>query len=99
MAVTDIPEFVKMQPGDLIRAADWNNVQHLMRSSLRSHQHTRAAGQAGLDNATTDVADQIGTAEIADGSITAAKMAPGSVGTATLPDGAVTTAKLDDGSV
>src|SRR5437016_2701512 len=99
MAVSDIPEFVRAQPGDLIRAVDWNNVQHLIRSSLRTHQHTRPSGTAPVDPATTDIAEQIGTDEISDGAITAAKMAPGSVATASLPDGAVTTPKLADGAV
>jgi len=99
MAVSDIPEFVRAQPGDLIRSGDWNNVQHLMRASLRTHQHTRIPGQPPVDTATVDVADQISTAEIADGAITLQKMAAGSVGTASLPDGAVTTPKLADGAV
>ena len=99
MAVSDIPEYVKVQPGDLIRAVDWNNVQHLIRSSLRTHQHTRLVGAASVDTATTDVADQISTNEIADGAVTAAKMAAGSVSTASLPNNAVTSPKIADGAV
>jgi hypothetical protein len=99
MAVSDIPEFLKAQPGDLVRAADWNTVQHLIRASLRSHEHTRPGGTPPVDSATTDVAQQIDTDEIADGAVTAAKLASGAVSSGSLPDGGVTTPKLADGAV
>jgi len=93
MAIRDIPEFIEVGPGDLIRAEDWNGVQQQMRESLRTHHHSR----------------QIDTDGIADGAITASKMAPGSVtqaniaasavNTTQLADRAVTTAKIADNQV
>jgi hypothetical protein len=99
MAINDIPEFVEVAPGDLIRAENWNNMQQQMRDSLRRHHHTRAATAAVDDTASTDEATQIGTNEIADGAITAAKLATGAISTAVIPDGAVTTSKLADHAV
>lgn len=99
MAISDIPEFVTAQPGDLITAQNWDNVQKLTRNSLRLHHHTRLAGTSPNDSDTTDTAQQISTAEIADGAVTASKLAAGSVATGSLPDQAVTTAKLADGAV
>lgn len=99
MAISDIPEFVRAQPGDLITAQNWDMVQKLTRESLRLHQHTRPAGTPPSDTDTTDEAGQIGTTEIADGAVTGSKLAPGSVSTAAIPDQAVTTPKLADGSV
>jgi hypothetical protein len=99
MAITDIPEFVEVAPGDLIRAENWNNMQQQMRDSLRRHQHTRAPNAPVNDTAATDEADQIGTSEIADGAVTAAKLATGAISTAVIPDGAVTTSKLADHAV
>ena len=43
MAITDIPEFVEVGPGDLIRADDWNNIQRQIRNSVRNHRHSRLA--------------------------------------------------------
>lgn len=99
MAISDIPEFVEVAPGDLIRAENWNNMQQQMRDSLRRHQHTRAPNAPVNDTAATDEADQIGTSEIADGAVTAAKLATGAISTAVIPDGAVTTSKLADHAV
>jgi hypothetical protein len=99
MALSDIPEFVTANPGDLITAKNWDNVQKLMRSSLRLHHHTRPAGTPPNDGDTTDQAQQISTAEIADGAVVASKLAAGAVSTASIPDGAITTAKLADLSV
>jgi len=99
MAISDIPEFVRAQPGDLITALNWDSVQQLTRNSLRLHHHTRPAGTPPNDSDTTDEAQQIGTQELADGAVTASKLAPGSVTTANLPDGTVTTPKLADLSV
>jgi len=99
MAISDIPEFVTANPGDLITAQSWDNVQKLMRNSLRLHHHTRPAATLPNDSDTTDQAQQIGATEIADGSITASKLAPGAVSTTSIPDGAVTTTKIADGAV
>ena len=99
MAINDIPEYVEVAPGDLIRAENWNNVQQQMRDSLRRHKHTRAPNQQPNDAAVSDDAAQIGTAEIADGAITAAKLAPGALANVTVPDGSVTTVKLADNAV
>jgi hypothetical protein len=99
MAINDIPEFVEVAPGDLIRAENWNSVQQQMRDSLRRHQHTRAPNVPVNDTAATDEADQISTNEIADGAVTGAKLAPGAITAANIPDGAITQTKLADGAV
>jgi hypothetical protein len=96
MAITDIPEFVPANPGDLITAKAWESMQQLTRSSLRLHQHDRPAGTPPTDSDTVDHAEQIGTAEIADGAITTAKLAPGAVTSAVIPDGAIGTAEIAD---
>src|SRR5262245_45698004 len=89
MAITDIPEFVEVGPGDLIRADDWNSIQRQTRSSVRNHRHSRLAGDPVDDTVATDNALQIGTEDLADGAVTGAK----------IPDGAIVTAKLDHGAV
>ena len=94
MATSDIPEYVEVAAGDLIRADQWNNVQRQTRSSLRTHRHTHEATKQRDDTATTDEADQINTAEIADRAVTAAKIARNSIDTPHLKDSAVTSAKL-----
>jgi hypothetical protein len=99
MALSDIPEYVKASPGDLIRADQWNSMQHLARNSLRTHRHTRTPGVPPNDPGSSDDASQLTTAEIADGTITAAKLAAGAVTGSALPDGSVTGAKLTDGAV
>jgi hypothetical protein len=99
MAISDIPEYVEAVPGDLIRADNWNAAQRQMRQSLRTHQHTRVPGTPLNDAATTDVAEQINTNEIADGAVTGAKLAAGAVSGNSIPDGAITTAKLADEAV
>jgi hypothetical protein len=99
MAISDIPEYIEVAPGDLIRAEHWNGIQRQVRNGLRTHRHTRVAGTVINDAVTTDEAPQVSTAEIADAAVTAAKLAPGAITTTALPDGAVTTAKLADGAV
>jgi hypothetical protein len=99
MAISDIPEFVRAQPGDLITAQNWDMVQKLTRESLRLHHHTRPAGTPPTDTDTTDEAGQIGTTELVDGAVTASKLAAASVNTTNLVNGAVATAQLADGAV
>lgn len=99
MAINDIPEYVEVVPGDLIRAESWNNVQQRMRDSLRRHKHTRAPGAQPNDSSASDDAAQIGTSEIADGAVTTAKLAPGTLANVTVPDGSITTPKLADSAV
>lgn len=99
MAISDIPEYVEVTPGDLIRAENWNGMQQQMRDSLRRHQHTRLPGALVNDAAADDEADQIGTNEIADGAVTGPKLADGTVTSTKLADGVLTTAKLADGAV
>jgi hypothetical protein len=99
MALSDIPEYVKASPGDLVRADQWNSVQHLARNSLRTHRHTRSPGVPPNDPGSSDDASQLTTAEIADGTITAAKLAAGAVSGSALPDGSVTGAKLSDATI
>jgi hypothetical protein len=99
MAISDIPEYVEVAAGDPIRADHWNNVQRQTRNGLRTHRHTHVVAAPRNDAATTDEADQITTAEIADGAVTAAKLASGAVTGSSLPDGSVTTAKIADSAV
>jgi hypothetical protein len=99
MAISDIPEFIEVNPGDLIRAENWNGVQRQLRNGLRTHHHTRAAGAPVNDAAVVDEATQIQTNEIADGAVTAAKLAPGSITGDGLVDGSVTATKLAANSV
>jgi hypothetical protein len=94
MAITDIPEFVNANPGDLITAKAWDSVQQMMRSSLRLHQHDRLAGTLPTDTDTVDHAEQIGTDEIADGAVTTAKLATGAVTSANIPNGAIGSAQI-----
>jgi hypothetical protein len=99
MAISDIPEFIEVNPGDLIRAENWNSVQRQVRNGLRTHHHTRASGAPANDASIVDEATQIQTNEIADGAVTAAKLAPGSIGGDSLVDGSVTATKLAPNSV
>jgi hypothetical protein len=99
MALSDIPEYVKASPGDLIRADQWNGMQHLARNSLRTHHHTRPPSVPPNDPGNSDDATQITTNEIADGTITAAKLAAGAVSGSAFADGSVVGAKLADGAV
>ena len=99
MAISDIPEFIEVAPGDLIRAENWNSIQRQMRNGLRTHHHTRAQGAAANDASATDEATQIQTNEIADGAVTTAKLAAGALSGASLADGSVTLAKLASNSV
>ena len=99
MAITDIPEFVELAPGGLIRSEDWNTIQRQARNSVRTHRHTRVAGAPVNDAATADLALQITTDELADQAVTAAKLADGAVTSGKLADGAVTGPRLADNAV
>lgn len=99
MSISDIPEFIEAGPGDLIRAEDWNGVQQLMRESLRTHHHNRTIGTPPIDSGASDDAEQIDTGGIADGAITASKMAPNSVTQTSVAANAIGTAQLMDKSV
>jgi hypothetical protein len=99
MAISDIPEYVEAQPGDLISAANWNYVQELMRNSLRLHKHTRPVGTPPTDSDTTDVAAQIDASQIAPGAVTSAQLASGAVTAGQLANGAVTAASIANGAV
>jgi hypothetical protein len=99
MALTDIPEFVELAPGGLIRSDDWNNIQRQVRNSVRSHRHTRVASAPADDAASADLALQITSNEIADQAVTGAKLAGAAVTGAKLADGAVGNAKLTDDAV
>ena len=99
MAITDIPEFVEVGPGDLIRADDWNSIQRQARNSVRNHRHSRRVGDPVDDTVATDNALQIGTDDIADAAITSAKVADSAIATAKLADGAVTGDKLSSGAI
>jgi hypothetical protein len=99
MAIKDIPEFVEVAPGDLIRAENWNGVQQQMRDSLRRHKHTRPVNQNPNDAGTSDDAAQISTAEIADGAVTTPKLAAGVLSNVTPGDNTVTAIKIADGAV
>jgi hypothetical protein len=99
MAITDIPEFLDLAPGGLIRSEDWNSIQRQARNSVRSHRHTRVASEPANDASTDDVALQITTDEIADQAVTANKLANGAVGATKLADQAVTGNKLANDAV
>ena len=77
MALNDIPEYVEVSPGDLIRAEDYNDLQRRTRNSVRSHRHTRIASDPVDDTIAEDNALQITTDEIADGAVTQAKLGTG----------------------
>ncbi len=107
MAKEDIPEFVEVSPGDLIKSDDWNEIQRETRHSIRSHLHDRVDGEPVNDAATEDHALQIGPDEIAGlavtgpkiaaNAVTATKIAANAVNEAKIKDGAVTAAKLAEG--
>lgn len=99
MALSDIPAYQTVSPGDVISADQWNTMQRQARNSLRSHQHTRATTSAADDSSSEDVADQISTDELADGAVTAAKLTAGAVGETALGDGSVTATKIADSAV
>ena len=99
MAIRDIPEFIEVGPGDLIRAEDWNGVQQQMRESLRTHHHSRPIGTPPDDSGMSDDAEQIDSSGIADGAITASKLAPGSVSAGSIATGAITETLIADGAV
>lgn len=99
MAISDIPEFIEVAPGELIRAENWNSIQRSMRNGLRQHHHTLVQGTPANDAAATDEAVQIQTNEIANGAVTADKLAPGAISGASLADGSVTLQKLAANSV
>lgn len=94
MAVSDIPEFIEVASGDLIRSADWNNLQRQTRNSIRSHRHTRVAGATASDTTSVDNALQIGSSEIANDAVTSAHLDNECVATANLQASSVTLAKL-----
>jgi hypothetical protein len=99
MAITDIPEFVELAPGGLIRSEDWNNIQRQVRNSVRAHRHTRLANAPPNDAAAADLALQITTDEIADQAVTAAKLGDGAVTSGKLADGSVSNPKLANNAV
>jgi hypothetical protein len=99
MATSDIPEYMKVAAGDLIRAEHWNDVQRQTRNGLRTHRHTHVPTTPRNDAATTDEADQISTAEIADGAVTAAKLASGAITSVQFADDSITGAKIADNSI
>ena len=99
MAISDIPEFVEVAPGDLIRAENWNNVQQQVRDSLRRHKHTRAVGSQPNDAGVSDDAAQITAAELADNAVTNPKILDGAVTGPKLADGAVTANKVGTNAV
>lgn len=99
MSISDIPEFIEAGPGDLIRAEDWNGVQQQMRESVRTHHHSRPVGTPPNDSGTSDDAEQINSDGIADGAVTASKLAPNSVTSAAIPSGAINTDQLADNAV
>jgi hypothetical protein len=77
MAIQDIPVFREARRGQVLRSDDWNGVQRELRNGIRAHRHSRLASAPPNDSAGTDLALQITTDEIADGAVTAAKLAPG----------------------
>ena len=76
MAIDDIPVFREARRGQILRSDDWNTVQRALRNGVRTHRHTRPALSEPDDESTDDVAQQIGTNELADGAVTADKLSP-----------------------
>jgi hypothetical protein len=100
--------YIRKNANDLIRAADWNQIQIEAREDIEQHDHS--GGEDGTPIGTAGLVDgAVTTAKLADGSVTAAKIADGSVTTAELANlsvstdkvanAAITAAKLADGSV
>ena len=82
--------YIPKEPNDLIRAADWNQIQIDARNEIQSgHDHTGG-----------DKGQQLGTDAIADGAVTMAKLGDdvdlggGMIGTDRIENGAVTMDKL-----
>jgi hypothetical protein len=76
MAIQDIPVFREARRGQVLRSDDWNSVQRELRQGIRGHRHTRLANAPPNDASAVDLGVQITTNEIADGAVTAAKLAP-----------------------
>lgn len=94
MAISDIPEFIEVVPGDLIKSSAWNEVQRQVRNSIRTHRHTRAGSTAADDTTSVDSALQIGASEIASNAVITAKLANDAVTTDKLKNAAVNFHKL-----
>ncbi len=95
MAEANIPEYIEVLAGGLIRAEDVNGMQRQARNSVRTHRHT---GES-LDTSSDDNAPQIATNEIEDNAVTSDKIADGDVTTEKLADGAVTGEKLSGDAI
>ena len=96
MAEENIPEYIEVAAGDLIRAEQWNEIQRAARNSVRTHRHT---GQSADIADNEDNAPQIASEDIADGAVTSAKLANEAVTTDKLANGSSTTPKLADAAV
>lgn len=75
--------YITRQPNELIRAADWNNIQVQAREEIQGHGHS--GGEDGV---------QLETEAIADGAVTSDKLDSQAVTEAKLADHAVTSDKL-----
>jgi hypothetical protein len=90
--------YIRKNPNDLIRAADWNQIQIEAREDIEQHAHT--GGEDGTPLGTAALADgAVTNPKLADGAVTNPKLADGAVGTVKLADGAVTTAKIADSMI
>ena len=70
--------YIEKNPGDLIKAEDWNEVQIQTREEIQSHDHT--GGEKGLRISSDGIADgSIETAHLQDGAVTGEKIAPLSI--------------------
>ena len=76
MAFEDIPAYRPAERGQVVRSADWNDLQRDARNAIRTHHHTRAPNAPPDDSASTDEASQITAAEIASRAVTLAKLHP-----------------------
>ena len=84
-----VDPYIPKEPNDLIRAADWNQIQIDAREDIASHDHSGGDSGAPLH-----------PDAIPDGSITAAKLDPDlDLGGGSVADGSITTAKLANGAV
>jgi hypothetical protein len=95
MAIDDIPVFRAARAGQIVRSDDWNEIQRLLRNAVRQHRHTGASSDVDA----ADNAGQLGTSELADAAVTAAKITDGSVGTTKIANRAVTAGKVAGGAI
>lgn len=89
-----MPEpYIPKAPNDLIRSADWNQIQIEARREIE--QHTHSGGDQGTPLGASGLqSNAVTTPKIADAAVTAAKLADGAVTASKIAPGAITTSTL-----